>query len=98
MKKKKIPMRKCVILNEMKPKKDMVRIVRDKEGQVSIDPTGKKNGRGAYVSVDPSIIEEGRKKDVLARALNTEIPDDFYQELKEYVEYTQARAELLNEQ
>ncbi|NWN95587.1 MAG: YlxR family protein, partial [Bacillus sp. (in: Bacteria)] len=44
---KKIPMRKCVATGEMKPKKEMVRIVRSKEGEVSIDPTGKKSGRGA---------------------------------------------------
>lgn len=91
-------MRKCVILNEMKPKKEMVRIVRSKEGEVSIDPTGKKNGRGAYVSIDPSIIEDGRKKDALGRALNADIPDAFYDELLDYVEYAKARAELLNEQ
>jgi len=47
MQKRKIPMRKCVVSGEMKPKKEMVRIVRNKEGEVSIDPTGKKNGRGA---------------------------------------------------
>lgn len=98
MKQRKIPMRKCVISGEMKPKADMVRIVRSKEGQVSIDPTGKKNGRGAYVSIDPSLIEEAKEKDLLKRALNTDVPEEFYNDLKDHVEYTKARAELLNEQ
>lgn len=91
-------MRKCVISNEMKPKKEMVRVVRSKEGEVSIDPTGKKNGRGAYVSVEPNLIEDGKKRDVLSRALNAKVPAEFYDELLEYVEYSKARAELLNEQ
>lgn len=91
-------MRKCVISNEMKPKKEMVRVVRSKDGEVSIDPTGKKNGRGAYVSVEPTLIEDGKKRDVLSRSLNAKVPAEFYDELLEYVEYSKARAELLNEQ
>ena len=55
-KKKKIPMRKCVITNEMKPKKDMIRVVRNKEGEIFADATGKKQGRGAYVSKDVQLI------------------------------------------
>lgn len=98
MKQRKIPMRKCVISNEMKPKKEMVRVVRSKEGDVSIDPTGKKNGRGAYVSIDPELVAEGKKKDALSRALNAKVTDEFYDELIEYVDYAKARAELLNEQ
>ena len=52
MKQRKIPLRKSVVSGEMKPKKEMVRITRSKEGEVSIDPTGKMPGRGAYVSLD----------------------------------------------
>ena len=48
-KKRKIPQRKCIVTNELKPKKEMIRIVRNKEGEVFIDPTGKQNGRGAYI-------------------------------------------------
>lgn len=51
MKQRKIPLRKSVVSGEMKPKKEMVRITRSKEGEVSIDPTGKMPGRGAYVSL-----------------------------------------------
>ena len=49
MRKKKIPMRKCIISNEMRPKKDMIRVVINKEGEIFADATGKKQGRGAYV-------------------------------------------------
>lgn len=59
---KKIPMRKCVATGEMKPKKEMVRIVRSKEGDVSIDPTGKKSGRGAYLSKDEEAVLLAKKK------------------------------------
>ena len=51
MKKKKIPMRKCIISNEMHPKKDMIRVVINKEGEIFADATGKKQGRGAYVNI-----------------------------------------------
>ena len=78
---KKIPMRKCVATGEMKPKKEMIRIVRSKEGEVSIDPTGKKSGRGAYVSLDKEAILSAQKKDVLARHLEAEIHPDIYDEL-----------------
>lgn len=50
MKKKKIPMRKCILSNEMKPKNDMIRVVKNKEGEIKADATGKAPGRGAYVS------------------------------------------------
>lgn len=78
---KKIPMRKCVATGEMKPKKEMIRIVRSKEGEVSIDPTGKKSGRGAYVSLNKEAILSAQKKDVLARHLEAEIQPDIYDEL-----------------
>ena len=50
MKQRKVPLRKCIVTNEMKPKKELIRVVRSPEGEVSIDQTGKKNGRGAYIS------------------------------------------------
>ncbi len=59
---KKIPMRKCVATGEMKPKKDLIRIVRSKEGEVSLDPTGKKSGRGAYLTLDRDVIELAKKE------------------------------------
>ncbi|HLS07825.1 RNase P modulator RnpM [Lentibacillus sp.] len=84
-KKRKIPQRKCVVTNEMKPKKELIRIVRNKEGEVFVDPTGKKNGRGAYVSNDLAVIEKAEKTGVLGQQLNAEIEPSIYEELKQFV-------------
>nr|WP_263313490.1 YlxR family protein [Mammaliicoccus sp. Marseille-Q6498] len=67
MKKKKIPMRKCILSNEMKPKNDMIRVVKNKEGEIKADATGKAPGRGAYVSKDLEIIENAQKQGKLER-------------------------------
>ncbi|MFB4167457.1 RNase P modulator RnpM [Virgibacillus sp. JSM 102003] len=84
--KRKVPERKCIVTNEMKPKKDLIRIVRNKEGEVFVDPTGKKNGRGAYVSNDLSVIEKAEKAGILSRQLNTKIEPSIYEDLKQLVE------------
>jgi predicted RNA-binding protein YlxR (DUF448 family) len=83
---KKIPLRKCVATNEMKPKKDMIRVVRSKDGEVSIDPTGKKSGRGAYLSKDKDAILLAKKKNVLSNHLETKVDDSVYDELLTFVE------------
>ncbi|MGM8364099.1 RNase P modulator RnpM [Virgibacillus sp. W0181] len=80
-KKRKIPQRKCVVTNEMKPKKELIRIVRNKEGEVFVDPTGKKNGRGAYVSLDMDTIEKAKKAHVLEKTFQIEIDASIYDEL-----------------
>lgn len=85
-KQKKIPMRKCVATGEMKPKKELVRIVRSKEGDVSIDLTGKKNGRGAYITLDKECILKAKKKNMLANHLNAPIPESIYDELIQLAE------------
>lgn len=94
MPKRKIPMRKCVISNEMKPKKDMIRIVINKEKQVSIDPSGKMPGRGAYVSIEPEIVQSAWDKHVLDKVLGAPLSDTFYQELLDYVTHQKARMSL----
>jgi len=94
MPKRKIPMRKCVISNEMKPKKDMLRIVMNKENQVSIDPSGKLPGRGAYVSIEPEIVQSAWEKHVLDKVLGVTLDDAFYQELLDYVTHQKARMSL----
>ncbi|ULG72915.1 RNase P modulator RnpM [Macrococcus brunensis] len=83
MKQKKIPMRKCILSQEMKPKRDMLRVVRSKEGDIAVDPTGKANGRGAYVSMDLPVIEEARKKKRLEQFFeaDTETLNPIYDEL-----------------
>ncbi|KIL73609.1 RNase P modulator RnpM [Bacillus badius] len=83
---KKVPLRKCVATGEMKAKKEMVRIVRSKEGEVSVDRTGKKSGRGAYLSKTKEAVELARSKGILARQLNAEVPDSVFEELLSYVE------------
>ena len=85
-KKKKIPERKCVMTNEMKPKKELIRIVRNKEGEVFVDVTGKKNGRGAYLSKNKSVIEQARKTNALNKILNAEVSPTIYDELEALVE------------
>ncbi|RSK27069.1 YlxR family protein [Bacillus sp. HMF5848] len=82
---KKVPLRKCVASGEMKVKKDLLRIVRSKEGEVSIDPTGKKNGRGAYLSKDPDIVLQAKKKNILSQHLNTHVDASLYDEILEYL-------------
>lgn len=84
--KRKVPMRKCVATGEMKPKKELIRIVRSKEGEVSIDPTGKKNGRGAYLSKDREAIMLAKKRNILSKHLEAEIDEKIYEELLELVE------------
>ncbi|GAF41212.1 hypothetical protein FC83_GL002249 [Agrilactobacillus composti DSM 18527 = JCM 14202] len=94
MKKRKIPMRKDVLTDEMHPKKEMVRVVRNKEGEVSLDPTGKKPGRGAYVSLNPEAVKAAKEKRTLDTVFEVKISDDFYDELFEYVDHKKARQEL----
>ena len=94
MKQRKIPLRKSVVSGEMKPKKEMVRITRSKEGEVSIDPTGKMPGRGAYVSLEPEELPQAWDKKILDRVLETTLTDEFYQELLDYVTHQKARKEL----
>jgi uncharacterized protein len=81
MKNRKIPMRKCVASQEMKPKKELFRIVRSPEGEVFLDPTGKKSGRGAYLSMDLDVIKEAKKKRILSHHLKASVPDSLYDEL-----------------
>lgn len=78
---KKVPLRKCVATGEMKPKKELIRIVRSKEGEVSIDPTGKKSGRGAYLTLNRDAILLAQKKNVLASQLSASIDPSLYEQL-----------------
>lgn len=79
-------MRKCVATGEMKPKKELMRIVRSKDGEVSIDPTGKKAGRGAYLTLDKETIMLAKKKNILANQLNAAIDPSIYEQLLELVD------------
>ena len=81
MKQRKIPMRTCVVTHEQFPKKELLRAVRDKEGNVTVDITGKANGRGAYLKKDIEVIKKAKKSKILDRRLEVVIPDSIYEEL-----------------
>ena len=78
---KKIPVRLCLATNQAFPKKDMFRVVRTPEGEVCVDYSGKKNGRGAYISKSKEAIMLAKSKKVLERKLEGAIPDEIYEEL-----------------
>ena len=78
---KKVPMRRCLATNESFPKKELLRIVRTPEGEVKVDEAGKMNGKGAYISRSPEALALAKKKKVLNRALEADIPEEVYVEL-----------------
>ncbi|MBR6940993.1 MAG: YlxR family protein [Clostridia bacterium] len=78
-----VPMRKCTGCNEMKPKKELVRVVRSPEGEVSLDLTGKKSGRGAYVCRDINCLRKAKKAKRFEHAFSCEIPDEVYEKMEE---------------
>ena len=78
---KKSPVRLCLATNQAFPKKDMFRVVRTPEGEVCVDYSGKKNGRGAYISKSKEAIMLAKSKKVLERKLEVAIPDEIYEEL-----------------
>lgn len=83
---KKIPMRQCIGCREMKSKKEMLRIVRTPEGELVLDATGKKNGRGAYVCYDSSCLEKAVKSKGLERSLKVTVSQEIYENLKKELE------------
>lgn len=82
MKKRKIPFRKCIGCGENKPKKDLVRIVKNKDNEVKVDLTGKMNGRGSYICNDVNCFDLARKNNRIAKSLETNISQEIYEELK----------------
>lgn len=88
MKVKKIPLRMCTGCMEMKPKKELIRVVKSSEGEVSIDLTGKKSGRGAYICKDIECLEKAFKAKRLSRNLDVPINEEIYSKL---------RSEIVNE-
>lgn len=80
---KKIPMRQCMGCNQHKPKKELLRVVRDPEGGISLDFTGKKSGRGAYLCFDVQCLKKARKSKRIDRVLDCEIPAEVYDAMEE---------------
>lgn len=78
---KKIPMRQCLGCREMKPKPELLRVVRSPEGEISLDTRGKKPGRGAYICPNSECLRRAVKSRALDRALDTKIPDEVMERL-----------------
>ncbi|MEY8442059.1 YlxR family protein [Lactobacillaceae bacterium 24-114] len=94
MKKRKVPMRKDIVTGEMMPKRQLIRVVKNKEGEVSIDPTGKKSGRGAYIAVSVEIAKRAKAEKTFEKAFHVQMDDSFYDELIQYTDHLEARQAL----
>lgn len=82
MKTKKIPMRMCLGCGEMRPKRELIRVVKSKEGDISLDLTGKKSGRGAYICKSVECFEKARKARKFERSFSCMISDDIYNSME----------------
>ena len=85
MKQKKIPMRMCVVTRESHEKRELIRIVRNKDGEVFVDETGKLNGKGCYLKRDIDVIKKAKANKILDRVLEVSIPESIYEELENIV-------------
>ncbi len=92
---KKIPVRQCMGCREHKPKRELIRVVRSPEGELSLDARGKKAGRGAYLCPDAECLKRARRAGALERALSCEIPDAVYAALE--AQMSAARDEMKSE-
>lgn len=79
MQQKKIPVRRCTGCGEGKPKKELVRIVKTPEGEIVLDPTGKRNGRGAYLCKNPECLRKAQKAKRLEKAFSMQVPAEVYE-------------------
>ncbi len=82
MAERKIPLRKCIGCGEMKDKRELVRIVRNKEGEISVDLVGKKPGRGAYICKDAACLDKAQKAKRLERAFSSKIEPEIYDTMR----------------
>ena len=90
-KQKKIPLRQCLGCNEHKPKKELLRVLRTPEGDITLDFTGKKSGRGAYICYDVKCLKRARKSKRIDKSLETDIPEEIYDKMEsELEEYERA--------
>ncbi|WP_392486427.1 RNase P modulator RnpM [Haloimpatiens sp. FM7315] len=86
MKTRKIPQRMCTGCMEMKPKKELIRVVKNEQGEISVDVTGKKPGRGAYICKNVNCLEKAFKTKKLEKNLNIKIVEEIYDKLREEIE------------
>lgn len=83
MQQRKVPMRMCIGCGEMKPKKELVRIVKNADGVISLDTTGKKPGRGAYICANSECLIKAKKAKRLEKAFQCAIPDEIFMNLEQ---------------
>ena len=83
---KKIPLRQCLGCREMKPKKELIRVVRSPDGEISLDFKGKASGRGAYLCPEPACLKKAVRAKALERALSVSIPPEIYEKLRGQME------------
>lgn len=83
MRQRKIPLRKCTGCGEMKPKSELVRVVKTPEDEIEIDLTGRKNGRGAYICRNADCLKKARKSKYIERSFQCRIPDEVYDKMEE---------------
>lgn len=83
---KKIPMRMCTGCREMKPKRELIRVVRVDDNDIRLDATGKLNGRGAYICKNPECLQKAKKSNALSRAFETNVSQEIYSALERSLE------------
>lgn len=88
---KKIPMRQCIGCGEMKPKKEMIRVIKTAEDEIILDTTGRKNGRGAYICPGSKCLQKAIKCKGLERSFKMPIPKDVYEMLTKEMEEFETR-------
>ena len=88
---KKIPMRQCVGCGEMKPKREMIRVIKTAEDEMILDTTGRKNGRGAYLCPDSECLKKAIKNKGLERSFKMPVPKDVYEMLTKEMEEFETR-------
>jgi len=91
MRGRKIPQRKCVACQEMKPKRELIRVVRTPESEIIIDVTGKKNGRGAYLCGTKECFQLSKKSAALERSLRTSVSTEIYDQLEREFIFSQRK-------
>lgn len=88
---KKIPMRQCIGCQEMKSKKELIRVLKTCDEEIVVDTTGKKNGRGAYLCKNAECLKKARKTKSLERSLKVDIPTDVFEQLEKELDNIETR-------
>jgi predicted RNA-binding protein YlxR (DUF448 family) len=86
MKTRKVPLRKCLGCNEQKDKRELIRVVKNKDGEIFMDLTGKANGRGAYICKSLECFEKAYKRKAIERALQTKVEEEVYEKMRKELE------------